>query len=109
MRSAYRYALGFGAGVAGVGLLWGAWALDPGPELEPILIPIPEQRAEPHPMLIQGLEPVEVPIVGDPGPERRGLLLDEIERAEREQLGDREAARRRRARERMLEGRIEGP
>lgn len=107
VRRSYRYALAFLVGASGMGLLWGAWAPEPepGPELAPL--PVPEHRAEPRPMKIEGIEAVEVPIVGDPGAERRAQLLDEIEQDERERLGPAEAARRRRARQQLIQGRLD--
>ena len=107
MRPAYRYALAAGVATL-VAMLLGLWisipeSVDP---IEPTEIVAKEDRVR-LPVRPERLEPLQAPVVGDPGKEARADLLDEIELMEAETLGASEAARRRRAREQLLDGRLD--
>ena len=93
--------------VAVVGAV-GWWMWTPRPPPPPAPVPPPIVRDGPRPPLRpDGIEAVQTPIAGDPGPEIQGAVLDQLEDYEADRFGPSEAARRRRTRERLLEGRIE--
>ncbi len=103
MRPAYRYTLGFGVAVIGLGWGIGRWSAPP-PPAPPVAVP--DDHAAPLPLRPEGLQPVSEPVVGDPGPRQRSALLDELQQHDRARFGAQEAQRRRKTREQLIEGRL---
>ncbi len=98
MRPAYRFGIGFAVLLVGLGGGLLVWRASPG---------ISRGRAEPAPLRPEGLEPAEVPLVGDLADEELAEQLDKLEDYERDRFGASEAMRRRRLRERLLRARLE--
>ncbi len=106
LRPAYRYALA--AGVATLVAVVAALRVSVTEGVDPTAPPVEAREGHVRkPVRPEGLEPLEAPVVGDPGPESRTQLLDDIEVFETERFGAAEAARRRQAREQMLDDRME--
>ena len=99
MRPAARFSLAaLGAVLLLVGGFWWASA--------PVSTVPPRERPDLLPLRPEGLDPVAVPIVGNPTDAEQAELLDRLEAVEAEKLGASEAARRRRVRERKISTRV---
>lgn len=98
MRVRPAYAVTLVAGLLLAAL--GAWAVWGGVDARSPQSPIASPTAG------MEVEPVDVPVAGNPPPEKIAEMLDKVEAAEATKLGEAEAHRRRLQRERILEERL---